>query len=233
MKKVGIIGGIGPEATVMYYQAIVREFQKRVGSRTKLPELAIDSIDMYKMFDFLEAGNTDAVVDYIATAVNGLAKAGADFVAMCGNTPHIVFDEISANATVPMLSIVETASERSTELGLKNLGLLGTTFTMRNNFFATVLKRRGIQVSVPNEQQQEIIHHRIVTELENGIVRQETKDLLIKIVNSMRQEQGIDGVVLGCTELPLALNQSDFNISVLDIAQIHIDRIVDTILEEE
>lgn len=135
MKKVGIIGGIGPEATITYYQSIIKDFQKRLGTHAQLPELVINSINMYKMFDMLEKKNFGEIVDYLSDAVEALEHARADFVVMCGNTPHIVFNEIQENVNIPMMSMVETSYQRAAELGLKNLGLLGTKFTMENDFF--------------------------------------------------------------------------------------------------
>lgn len=230
MKKVGIIGGIGPEATITYYQSIIKDFQKRLGTHAQLPELVINSINMYKMFDMLEKKNFGEVVDYLSDAVEALEHAGADFVVMCGNTPHIVFNEIQENVNIPMMSMVETSYQRAAELGLKNLGLLGTKFTMENDFFKKPFIKNDLSIQVPNKDQLDYVHHKIVTELENGIVKEATRQQLITIVNEMIRTRHIDGVILGCTELPLILSDEDFNVPVLDIAQIHIQKIVDHIL---
>lgn len=210
MKKVGIIGGIGPEATITYYQSIIKDFQKRLGTHAQLPELVINSINMYKMFDMLEKKNFGEVVDYLSDAVEALEHAGADFVVMCGNTPHIVFNEIQENVNIPMMSMVETSYQRAAELGLKNLGLLGTKFTMENDFFKKPFIKNDLSIQVPNKDQLDYVHHKIVTELENGIVKEATRQQLITIVNEMIRTRHIDGVILGCTELPLILSDEDF-----------------------
>ncbi|MFD0896857.1 aspartate/glutamate racemase family protein [Loigolactobacillus binensis] len=164
MQKVGIIGGLGPEATMMYYHDIIQQFQQQYGSQTTLPELVINSVNMYQMFTWLEKEDYTAVANYLSRAAQQLAAAGADFVVMCGITPHIVFDQIQQ--PVPMLSMVTASCAQAQQLGLKKLGLLGTEFTMQHAFFKQAFRAAGIEVVTPNLQQQQFIHHKIVTELE-------------------------------------------------------------------
>ena len=135
MQKVGIVGGMGPESTALYYQSIVSKFQEKAGSKDVLPELHINSINMYKMFQLLTNGETEALVDYLATAVQSLINAGADFVVMSANTPHIVFEQVQQKVQFPMISIVEETYMKAQKLGLERIGLIGTKFTMENDFF--------------------------------------------------------------------------------------------------
>ncbi|WP_311406894.1 aspartate/glutamate racemase family protein [Liquorilactobacillus uvarum] len=226
MTKLGIIGGLGPEATSDYYFSIIKQYQQKVGSNKRLPELTIESIDMYHMFSLLDQKKYDQVADYVAQAANNLQSAGANFGVMCGNTPHIVFNEIQNRTTLPLLSMVQTSLDKAKEKGLKNLGLLGTKFTMQNDFFKEPFEKSGIHVWFPSLTEQSIIHQKIVDELENGIVKQETKNILLKIITNMIDKYNLDGIVLGCTELPLILSQKELFVYVLDISQIHIEAIV-------
>lgn len=233
MKKVGIVGGIGPEATVDYYQSIISKFQEKIGSKEELPELFINSINMYKMFNLLMNGQTQEVINYLTDAVQKLESVGADFVVMCGNTPHIVFEQIQQKVQVPMISIVEETYLKAQELSLEKIGLIGTKFTMENDFFKKPFISHDIEMVVPNQSEQEYIHRKIVEELENGIVNNETKKGFLNIINQMINRDGIQGVILGCTELPMLIKNEDLNIHSLNTAEIHINKIVDTIFMDK
>ncbi|WP_458413252.1 aspartate/glutamate racemase family protein [Schinkia sp. CFF1] len=135
MKKVGIVGGMGPESTVDYYQSVIMKFQEKIGSKEELPELYINSINMYKMFKLLMNGQTVELINYLTDAVRKLEIVGADFVVMSANTPHIVFEQIQQKVQLPMISIVEETFLKAQELGLERIGLIGTKFTMENDFF--------------------------------------------------------------------------------------------------
>jgi len=229
MKKVGIVGGIGPEATVDYYQSIISKFQEKIGSKEELPELFINSINMYKMFDFLMKGQTEEVIQYLTEAVQNLERVGADFVVMCGNTPHIVFDHIQQKVRVPMISIVEETYVQAQELNVEKIGLIGTKFTMEHDFFKKPFISNNIEIVVPNQTEQEYIHKKIVSELENGIVHNDTKEDFLHIINQMIAKNGIQGLILGCTELPMLIKNEDIPIHSLNTAEIHINKIIDTI----
>lgn len=159
-------------------------------------------------------------------APNKLQRSGADFGIMCGNTPHIVFNEIQNRTSLPLLSMVQTSLDKAKSKGLKNLGLLGTKFTMQNDFFKEPFENSEINIWLPSPTEQSFIHQKIIDELEQGIVKQTTKYSLLKIITNMVDKHDLDGIVLGCTELPLILNQSDLSVDVLDISQIHIEAIV-------
>lgn len=230
MNKLGIIGGIGPEATIDYYTGIIKGWQQAQGTQKALPELAIDSINMYHMFDLLDQKKYDAVADYVAAAANHLKQAGADFGLMCGNTPHIVFDQIQARTSLPLLSIVEASLLRAQKLGLHHLGLLGTKFTMQNDFFSGPFRRAGIEIVLPTAAEQTLIHQKIVDELENGIVKPATKKQLLALIENLVTMHHLDGIILGCTELPLIIQPADLTTSVFNIAQIHIETAVERIM---
>ncbi len=233
MQKVGIVGGMGPESTVDYYQTIISKFQERVGNKEDLPELLINSINMYKMFDLLMNKQTEELIDYLAMAVEKLEKIGCDFAVMAANTPHIVFEQVSQRVQIPMISIVEETYKESVKLGLEKIGLLGTQFTMENDFFKKPFISRQKDIIVPNQSEQEYIHKKIVEELENGIVNNETKNEFINIINRMIKEEHIQGIILGCTELPMLIKTEDTVIQQLNTTEIHINKIVDSIFRDE
>lgn len=233
MKKVGIIGGLGPESTVEYYKAIIHKFQLKLGNKTIQPELYINSIDMYKMFDYLNNDDTPALIDYLANEVQKLTYMGADFVVLSANTPHIVFQEVQEKAQVPMISLVQETCLKAKETGLKRVGLLGTRFTMENDFFKIPFDAAGIEIKVPEAHDQAYIHRKITEELEYGIIQQSTKQAFLEIIRKMVTEEQIQGVILGCTELPLLIKDEDLEIYQFNTTEIHVDKILEEMLEEE
>ena len=233
MKKVGIIGGTGPESTVDYYKSIISKFQEKIGSKEDLPELFINSINMYKMFNLLMNGQTKELIHYLTDAVQKLESVGVDFVVFTGNTPHIVFEQVQEKVQVPMISMVEETYLKAQELSLEKVGLIGTKFTMENDFFKKPFISHNIEIVVPNQSEQEYIHRKIVEELENGIVNNETKRGFLNIIEQMTDRDGIQAIILGCTELPMLIKNEDLNIHSLNTAEIHINKIVDTIFMDK
>jgi len=232
MKTVGIIGGLGPESTVEYYRLIIESYreQKRDGS---YPSIIINSIDLTKMRLLIEAGELAAVTDYLAFEVRRLAAAGADFGALSANTPHIVFDELLPRSPLPLTSIVETTCESAKASGLRRLGLFGTKFTMRAGFYQKTFSRERMTLVLPDAAEQEYIHERYMGELVNGIFLPETRARLLEIARRLKEEEGIEGLILGGTELPLILRATDADaagLPMLDTTRIHVKRIVEQLL---
>ena len=230
IKKVGIIGGIGPESTVDYYQSIIANVQERLGSKEVLPELFINSINMYRLFQLLTNGQTEELIYYLAASVQKLKNAGADFVVMSGNTPHIVFEEVQEKVQIPMISIVEETLLYVKRIGIQSIGLIGTKFTMENDFFKVPFTAENRNIIVPNEAEQDYIHKKIVKELENGLVYEETKQRFLDIIEQMVKRDGLQGLILGCTELPMLIQKEDVAIPTFNTTDIHVKKIVDTIL---
>ena len=233
MKKVGIIGGIGPESTIVYYQSIIANVQERIGSKEVLPELFINSINMYKLFQLLSNGQREELIDYLAEAVQKLKHVGADFVVMSGNTPHIVFAEIQQKVQIPMISIIEETFLNVKKIDLQKIGLIGTKFTMENDFFKDPFAADNRNILVPNKSEQTYIHKKIVEELENGLVYEETKQRFLEIIQQMVKRDGIQGMILGCTELPMLIQKEDVSIPTFNTTEIHVNKIVNTILMDE
>jgi len=143
MKTLGIIGGIGPESTIEYYRQIIAAYRQRKQDGS-YPQIIINSIDMKKMLDLIEANELARLTDYLLGEVQKLAKAGADLGLLASNSPHIVFDELSRQSPIPLLSIVEAACEATKKLGLKRAGLLGTRFSMQGQYYPDVFPGRGL-----------------------------------------------------------------------------------------
>lgn len=225
MASVGLVGGLGPESTIDYYRRIVEAWQ-RVNAGSS-PSIVIDSLDVQRALRLVEH-DRPALVDYLSASVQRLAAASVDFVAITANTPHIVFDELCARAPVPMLSIVQTCAAEARRLGTKRLALLGTRFTMEAPFYPAVCGRFGLQVVLPDEADRHWIHQRYVGELLGGVFRDETRASFLALIERMRDEQQVDAVVLGGTELPLLLpSPSLAGLPALDTTALHVAAIVE------
>ncbi len=226
MKTVGIIGGIAPESTIQYYRLIIALYRSQKQDGT-YPQIIINSIDMKWMLDLIGASDLTGLIDFMLGEVQKLAQAGADFGFLASNTPHMVFDEIQRRSPMPLVSIVEATCTAAQALGLKKVGLLGTRFTMQGQFYPKVFSKQGIALFVPDGEEQDYIHDKYMGELVNGIFLPETREGLLTIVDRLKQRAGIEGVILGGTELPLILREiTDQEISFLDTTRIHAERVV-------
>lgn len=227
METVGIIGGIGPESTIEYYRKIVSSYLKREANGN-YPRIIINSINMKKMLDLIGSGKFDEVTDYLVTEVKRLADAGADFGLLASNTPHIVFDRLQQASPLPMISIVEVTCEKTMQLGLSRVGLFGTKFTMQGGFYNAVLSKQDIEVVVPDTSDQDYIHDKYMSELVKGIVHDETRSGLLNIIDIMKNKYGLQGLILGGTELPLILKKDDVSsLHLLDTTEIHVESILE------
>ena len=230
MKTVGIIGGIGPESTIEYYRLIIALYreQTRDGS---YPSIVINSIDLKHMLDLISGDKLLEVEGYLLAELERLARAGVDFAALAAHTPHIVFGALSARTPVPLISIVEVAYEAARERGLKRVGLFGTRFTMQAGFYPAAFERAGITVVRPDPEAQVYIHDKYMSELVNGIFIPETRGGLLAIVERMKARDGIEGVVLAGTELPLILRADQYaGVQLLDTTRLHAEAIVSRLL---
>jgi aspartate racemase len=230
MKTAGVIGGIGPESTIEYYRLIISLYRQRKKDGS-YPQIVINSIDMKKMLDLIAGGELAEVAKYLTGEVRRLADAGADFALLASNTPHIVFEDIRKGSPLPLVSIVEETCKKADSLGLKKVGLFGTKFTMQGRFYEEVFSKRNISIIVPAPGDQDYIHEKYMGELVNGIILDKTKSGLLEIVNSLKEKTGIQGLILGGTELPLILGQTeDRDIPFLDTTRIHVESVVARLL---
>jgi aspartate racemase len=230
MKTVGIIGGIGPESTISYYRSIVAGYREKKQDGS-YPSILINSIDLTKMLGLIGAGQLAEVTGYLVHEIQRLARAGADFGLFAANTPHIIFDDIQRQSPIPLISIVEATCKEAGGLGLKKVGLFGIRFTMQGKFYPDVFSKAGIELTVPRPDEQEYIHDKYLNELVPGILLPETRERLLGIVDRMTAEQGIEGLILGGTELPLILKDTHYHgIPFLDTTQIHVKQAVAELL---
>ena len=182
---------------------------------------------MTKMLDLIAADRLEEVTGYLVDEVGKLVDAGADFGLLASNTPHLVFDDIQGRSPIPLISIVEKTCLAAKKSGYTRLGLFGTAFTMKSAFYENVFSRQQITIVVPDTADQDYIHEKYMGELVHGIFRDRTKAGLLKIVSRLKHEHGIQGLILGGTELPLILaEEDDKDIPFLDTTRIHVDSVV-------
>lgn len=225
MGTIGIVGGLGPEATIEYYRRIP-VFVRDLGRGSSAPEMIIYSADLTRFFELMELEDWARLAEWLAARVNALHSAGADLAAIASNTPHIVFDELKPLVRIPLVSIVEETCRRAESLGLRKLGLMGTKFTMHHNFYEKTFSGNGMEVVVPREDEQLFIHEKLVSEIGLGIIEGDTRGELLSIAGRMLKEDSIDGLILGCTELPLILDKDEYGIPFLNTTAIHVEGIV-------
>ena len=230
MKVLGIIGGLGPESTIEYYQNIIAVYRdrRRDGS---YPEFIINSVDLQKGLDFMAANNLTGMTDYLLDGIGKVARTGANFGLISANTPHIVFDEIASKSPIPLISIVEVTCAAAKARNLGRLALFGTRFTMQGAFYPKVFSREGIELVVPGPTDQDYLHDKYFNELVLGKFLPETRRELLAIVDRMQVTSDIDGVILAGTELPLIVRDAEHNgIPFLNTTKIHVEAAVTEML---
>lgn len=230
-KRIDIIGGLSPESTVYYYQHLIHEYFERQDNYS-YPETIIYSANFQNYITWVLENNWSAVEDDLVRIIDSLAASGADFALISANTPHQVFKPVSERVELPMLSIVDAVVEHAKTLGLKKLGLLGTKVTMVGSFYPETAAKAGIEIMVPDEDDQEIVHGIIFDELSKGNIKLNSKQKYITIIDKL-VSKGADGIILGCTEIPLLINQDDVKIPVLDSSKIHVEDALDFALAGE
>lgn len=231
MRKLGLIGGTGPESTIEYYKGIEYGVQKMSG-RNFFPNLAIESLSVFDVLGFCAREDYDGLTEYLLKGIGNLAGAGAEFAALTGITPHVVFDRLAAASPIPLISMVDTARDYASGQGLEKVCLLGTLPTMSGSFFQDSFAARGIEVATPTEDEQRYIGSKIESELELGIVDPVTQREFHRIAERTIREEGTQAVVLGCTELPLIFGGIELAVPCIDVMQVHIQTLVSMILSD-
>jgi aspartate racemase len=229
MKTLGLIGGVGPESTVDYYRQLVSGYRERAGGN--YPPVIINSVDLKRLLDWMAQNRLDLVADYLAEEIQKLEFAGADFAALASNTPHIVFDDLQRRSNLPLISIVDAACRRVQKLGMKTVGLFGTRYTMQATFYPNTFARLGLTLILPDANEQAYIHEKYLGELLNDQFLPETRDQMLAIAARLQKEHGIEGLILGGTELPLLLRDDQYGgLQMLDTTQIHVAELIDQML---
>lgn len=225
MTKIGMIGGLGPESTLDYYRLLIEIYRSKSKDENN-PEIIIYSMDINILMKLAANKEWDNLVEWLVNGIEVLQKGGADFGFISANTPHIVFDRVKELSPIPLISIVDKTCEHIKKIGIKKIGLLGTKFTMQSDFYKRACNREDIDLFVPNEKEQDYIQHKLMTEIELGKFLDGTREGLVDIIKRMINDNSIEGVILGCTELPLILTKSEVGIPFFNTTKIHVESII-------
>ena len=231
MNKLGLIGGTGPESTIEYYKGIEYGVQQKLG-HSFFPNLTIESLSVFEVLGFCGKQDYAGLTEYLLKGVRNLAAAGAQYAALTGITPHIVFDGLSKESPIPLVSMVDTARDYAAARGYKKLCLLGTLPIMEGTFFQNSFAKLGIEVVTPNAEEKSYIGTKIEIELELGKVLPETQRAFKAIAERIIREEHVQAIVLGCTELPLIFGGVELSVPYIDVMQVHINTLVDLILQD-
>jgi aspartate racemase len=228
-KRIGILGGMSPESTSEYYEYITHTYTERFGDYG-YPEIIIYSVSFQPYVDWPNEDRWDLVAQGLSKAAQSLEAAGADFIIIATNTMHLVFDQVQASVSVPMLSLLDAVGEAILGRGMETVGLLGTQFTMDKSFYRDRLARKGITVLVPGASDREVVNDVIYDELVAGQVCDESRARFVTIIEKLAA-RGAEGVILGCTEIPLLVNEADAGIPLFDTTAIHAEAALNYALE--
>lgn len=221
-KRIGILGGLSPESTVTYYEYITRTYRERFGDHG-YPEILIYSVSFQDFMNWMRESRWDLITDKLVEGMTHLHRGGADFGLIATNTMHAVFDEVQQRSPMPLISIVDATAEEIKKENLKVVGLLGTTFTMSGDFYKRKLLSYSIQTLVPETKDQEYVNRIIFGELINGQILQRSRKNFIRIIKNLK-DRGAQGVILGCTEIPLLIREEDVDMKLFNTTVIHAEK---------
>jgi aspartate racemase len=224
-KKIGILGGLSPESTVSYYQYLTREYVRRYGNYG-YPEIIIYSVSFQKYLDWWAEDRWDEIAGDMIAAARALEQAGADFGIIATNTMHVVFDEVQNAVKMPFLNLIDATAEAITAKGLSKVGLLGTRFTMEKPFYKERLAAYQVSALVPDESERGEVHRIITEELVRGCLKEKSREQMLAIVSGL-EKRGAEGIVLGCTEIPLLISQEHLSLPLFDTTSIHAQKALD------
>lgn len=228
MRTIGLIGGMSWESSAEYYRLINEDVRGRLGGQHNAQSL-MATVDFAEIEDMQRAGDWEAAGDRLASAAATLERAGADFIALCTNTMHVVADQIETAVTVPFIHLVDATAEHINAAGLTRIGLLATRFTMEMDFYRERMAAHGIEIAVPTEADRKSVHDIIYNELTLGVLRDESREEYRRIMTDLA-ERGCQGMIYGCTEITLLVDASDSPVPVFDSTRLHAKRLVDLAL---
>jgi aspartate racemase len=228
VKTIGLIGGMSWESTLSYYQAINLGVKEQLGGlhSAKLVMVSVDFAEIEKM---QHAGDWAAVAEILIDAAKSLEVAGADGFIICTNTMHKVAEQVAAEVRMPLLHIADATAEALKRDGISRVGLLGTSFTMEQEFYKTRLIQTGLDVLIPDTQQRQLVHSVIFQELCLGDIKLGSKKAYLEIIQSLAS-RGAEAVILGCTEIGLLIQQADTSVTLYDTTKIHAEAAVEFML---
>ncbi|NSW51559.1 MAG: amino acid racemase [Anaerolineae bacterium] len=222
MRRIGILGGMSPESTITYYNRIVHRYIETYGNH-RYPEILIFSVCFGEMIPYMETGQWAVIAEMLGNAAQTLEQGGSDFIIIATNTMHKVVDSVQAKVQIPVLSLLDVIGKECAERGIHTAGLLGTMYTMTDGFYQESLAKYGVTVLVPGERECVCINDVIFNELIAGVVNPESKQGYLNIAADLIAS-GAEGLILGCTEIPLLLGPGDFEVPVLDTTILHADQ---------
>lgn len=231
MKTIGMIGGMSWESTVSYYQALNEGVKEKLGGLHSA-KICMNSVDFAEIEALQHQGKWDETAVILSQAAKSVENAGADFILICTNTMHKVVPQIASSISIPILHIADATAQKLIKQKVTKVGLLGTRFTMEQDFYKGRLTNQfGIEVVVPEESDREKIHSIIYDELCKGIISEESRLMYVDIINKLK-EQGVEGVILGCTEIALLVQQQHSSVPLFDTTAIHAEAAVNLALAD-
>jgi len=219
MKTVGILGGISWVSTIDYYRAINQGINEKLGANN-FAECMIYSFNYQDIINNNNSGNIEKTYEMLLGGAKHLKNSGASVILLAANTMNMFAERMEAEIKLPVIHIATVTANTIKEKGLKKIGLLGTKFTMEMDFFKNKLKAHEIETIIPDDADREFIHHTIFEELGKGILKEETKARYIEIIDKLHKK-GAEGVILGCTEIPLLIKDTDYNLPLFNTTLIH------------
>lgn len=226
MKTIGLIGGMSWESSLLYYQIINQHVKKKLGGHHSAKSLMY-SVDFQEIKTLQHEGNWSEATRIMIESAQKLEAGGADLIVLCTNTMHKMAREVEQSVSIPFIHIADSTANEIVKDGIKKVALLGTAFTMEQNFYkGRLIENYGLEVIVPNEVDRAVVHDIIYQELCLGVIKEESKQTYIRIINGLMQN-GAEAVILGCTEITLLISQDDCNIPVYDTTRIHAESAVE------
>lgn len=219
MKTIGLIGGMSWESTSLYYQIINEYIQNKKGGLYSA-KCILYSVNFEEISSMQKTGQWQKCGEILGNIGKNLETAGAEFIIICTNTMHKVVPDMQKYINIPIIHIAEATYNRIKEAGIKNIGLLGTKYTMKEDFYKNILIDKGLNVIIPEDDEVEFINNVIFNELCKGDIKAESKRKFLEIVDRLKL-RGAEGIILGCTEIVMLISQKDIDIKVFDTTQIH------------
>ena len=220
MKTIGILGGMSWESSALYYQIINEATHKRLGGQHNARSVMV-TVDFDEIEQLQHADRWDEAAAILRDGAQALERAGADFILIATNTMHKLLPQIREGVTIPFLHIAQATADAIKKQGLTRIGLLGTRFTMEEDFYKQILIDNGIKVVIPEADERDLIHKVIYNELCLGAIHDTSKDAYLQIIARMERDEKIEGVILGCTEIGMLISQEDLTLPVFDTTEIH------------
>lgn len=230
MKHIGLIGGLSPESTVSYYQLLCRRFNERAGG-LRFPTLTLRSLDLQQMVELFAADRWNEVATRLVAAIGDLHAAGAELVAIAANTPHHAYEQVVARSVLPVVGIMDATARAIREKGVSTVGLLGTRATMEYGFFQRAFGRQQIETLVPAHDERAALDRIIWDELSHGQIHERSRERLLGWIDALVRA-GADGIVLGCTELPLLVRPEQVAVPCFDTTALHAMAILDVAMAD-